>query len=98
MLFPNEIFTKILVYCDDRVEKRQKGLLASCLGDVMSRVENEWGEYLGYLVDIEDSNRHWNYKLNLDPPDSSDVPDYGDVSITWWRGVGGLIPLINIYD
>jgi len=94
MLFPKEIFTKILVYCDDRVEKRQSWLLASCLGDLMSLVEDEWVEYLGYQVDIQDSNRHWNYKLNLDHPNS----DYGDVSITWWRGVGGLIPLINIYD
>ena len=98
MLFPNEIFTKILGYCDDRVEKRQRGLLASCLGDVMSRVENEWMEYLGDLSRAHLVDRHWNHKLNLDPPPDYGDPDYSDVSITWWRGVGGLIPLINIYD
>jgi len=90
MNFPNEIFTKILGYCDDRIEKRQKNRLALILEDLVDRVECEWQAYLLYYGET----------VEVEKMLENDWPEYSDVTITWWScgdadGKDSLIPLIN---
>ena len=40
--FPNEVFTTILSYCDDRVEQKQRVLMGLVAEDIQILLEDTW--------------------------------------------------------
>lgn len=56
--FPNEVFTTILSYCDDRVEQKQRALMGLVAEDIQILLEETWlygnMDYNDVRTDFED--------------------------------------------
>ena len=95
MEFPKEIFSIILNYCDDRIEKQQKKLLKLTLDILLLQIDLEWKVYLGADYESKKNTYYWNYYLKKEYIDLSFDPDFSDITLTWWSNGKTLVPVID---
>ena len=58
--FPNEVFTTIVSYCDDRIEQKQRALMGLVAEDIQILLEESW--LFGNMTDDEAGVYDWNFE------------------------------------